>query len=127
MYILVVDDKPNVISLLTQLLENFDCRVDSASNGLDAFEKAQKIDFDLYIIDHLMPVMDGLSLVKNLKKKVSTASTPILFMTTQSLPSVEQLVEYPLFDGLLAKPIDSKTLYEAVNQLMAKNSLRYSL
>jgi hypothetical protein len=48
-------------------------------------------------------------------------------MTTQSLPSVEQLVEYPLFDGLLAKPIDSKTLYEAVNQLMAKNSLRYSL
>jgi CheY-like chemotaxis protein len=127
MHILVVDDKPNVISLLTQLLENFDCRVDSASNGLDAFEKAQKIDFDLYIIDHLMPVMDGLSLVKNLKKKVSTASTPILFMTTQSLPSVEQLVEYPLFDGLLAKPIDSKTLYEAVNQLMAKNSLRYSL
>jgi CheY-like chemotaxis protein len=127
MYILVVDDKPNVISLLTQLLEKFDCRVDSASNGLDAFEKAQKIDFDLYIIDHLMPVMDGLSLVKNLKKKVSTASTPILFMTTQSLPSVEQLVEYPLFDGLLAKPIDSKTLYEAVNQLMAKNSLRYSL
>lgn len=127
MHILVADDKPNVISLLTQLLENFDCRVDSASNGLDAFEKAQKIDFDLYIIDHLMPVMDGLSLVKNLKKKVSTASTPILFMTTQSLTSVEQLVEYPLFDGLLAKPIDSKTLYEAVNQLMAKNSLRYSL
>ena len=127
MRILVVDDKPNVISLLTQLLKNHDCRVESASNGLDAFEKAQKIVFDLYVIDHLMPVMDGLSLVKNLKNKISTSSTPILFMTTQSLASVEQLVEYPLFDGLLTKPVNPKSLLGAVNQLMVKNSLRYSL
>ena len=127
MHILVVDDTSCIVERLTQLLASNGGRVETASNGLDAFEKAQKNTFDLYIVDHFMPVMDGLSLVKNLKKKLSTSTTPILFMTTESISKVEELVEYPLFDALLEKPIDETSLFDALKQLFPQNSLRNSL
>jgi len=127
MHILVVDDKPAIVLLVSNLLEAHGHTIESAANGLDAFEKAQKVSFDLYIIDHLMPVMNGLKLVKNLKKKESTAATPIVFMTTQSLSSLEYIEEFTLFDALISKPIDQDLFYSAVNQLLPKNTLVQSL
>jgi len=127
MHILVVDDKPSILQLVTSLLEIHGHTVESAANGLDAFEKAQKSSFDLYVIDHLMPVMNGLKLVKNLKKKEITAEIPILFMTTQSLSSLEYIEEFSLFDAVIAKPIEQDLFYSAVNQLLPQNTLVQSL
>jgi len=127
MHILVVDDKPSILQLVTSLLEIHGHTVESAANGLDAFEKAQKSSFDLYVIDHLMPVMNGLKLVKNLKKKEITAEVPILFMTTQSLSSLEYIEEFSLFDAVIAKPIEQDLFYSAVNQLLPQNTLVQSL
>ena len=67
MHILVVDDKSAVRLALTNILEQQGHSVRTAFNGLDAFEKAHSELFDLYIIDHLMPVMNGILLSKNLK------------------------------------------------------------
>ena len=127
MKILVVDDKPAIVGIVTELLKDIGCSVESAANGLDAFEKAQKATFDLYVIDHLMPVMDGLKLVKNLKKKPWTSTTPIIFMTTQNVSTLEHLEEYSLFDKLISKPIDKNVFYCAINQLVPQNTLVHSL
>jgi CheY-like chemotaxis protein len=127
MRILVVDDKPDVLRRLTQLLQINGYLVDTAANGLDASEKAQSTPFDLYIIDHLMPVMDGPTLVKNLHNKQNAGSAPVILMTTQSLSTVQCLAEFPLFAGVLVKPIDEKSLYAAVDQFLPKNSLRHAL
>jgi len=127
MKILVVDDKPAIVRIVTELLEDIGCSVESASNGLDAFEKAQKTRFDLYVIDHLMPVMDGLKLVKSLKKKKWTSTTPLIFMTTQNISTLEHLPEYSLFDKLISKPIDKNIFYSAVNHLIPQNTLVQTL
>jgi len=121
MHILVADDKSAIVQLITELLDNIGYTVESAVNGLAAFELAQKKDFDLYIIDHLMPVMNGVKLVTNLKMKTQTASTPILFITTQDLSLVEKLEEYPMFDAVLAKPINKELFYRAINQFSLSN------
>ncbi|WP_206484450.1 response regulator [Thalassotalea sp. G2M2-11] len=127
MHALVVDDKSPVLTLLTELLGKWGITVQTASNGLDAFTKAQSAAFDLYVVDHLMPLMNGVQLTKNLKSKVETKQTPLIFMSTQDLSDVEALAEYPLFDAVIAKPIEQELFYQTLKTLLPANTLRQSL
>ena len=63
-----------------ETLTAFGHSVSTAANGLDGFEKAQQSSFHLYIVDHLMPLMNGVTLSKNLKQTPACAQTPLLFM-----------------------------------------------
>jgi sigma-B regulation protein RsbU (phosphoserine phosphatase) len=78
--ILVVDDaKPN-IKILADLLSD-QAHVVFATNGPTALEKAAKEDFDLILLDVLMPGMDGYEVCRTLKADVSTADVPVVFVT----------------------------------------------
>jgi two-component system chemotaxis response regulator CheY len=127
MYILLIDDKQPILDFITPLLIDSGHIVETASNGLDAYEKAQKQSFDLYIIDHLMPVMNGLQLSKNLLNNSYTANTPIIFMTTQNTVEVTALTRSLSFEAIIAKPIEVNCLLNAVNQLNNSNTSLYSL
>mgnify|MGYP000187931238 CR=1 FL=1 len=127
MHILVVDDKQAVRDSLIKLLESSGYTVHSACNGLDAFEKAQKCSYDLFIIDHLMPIMNGLQLAKNLSQQAATMLTPILFMTTQGIETINKTPEAQLFNAILSKPINEENLLSQVIQLNIKNIQLHSL
>ncbi len=127
MHILVVDDKEKVVKMICDLLEHLEVTIETAVNGLDALAKAKKSDFDLYIVDHLMPVMNGIQLVKNLKLKEHSSSKPILFMTTQDVSSLEYIDEYKHFDAILAKPLNQDIFYQTINQLLPENTIVHSL
>jgi CheY-like chemotaxis protein len=127
MYILLVDDKQAVLDFIKPLLEQQGWIIEIAKNGLDAFEKAQQNSFDLYIIDHLMPVMNGLQLSKNLLNNSHTKNIPIIFMTTQNTAEVNTLTRSLSFQAIIAKPIEEKCLLNAVNQININNTSRYSL
>jgi len=125
MHILVSDDKSSIREKLTALLERHGHVVQTAFNGLDALEKAQKETYDVFIIDHLMPIMNGLQLSKNLNKIEDTSSTPIVFMTTQDINQVENLAEAQLFHSVLAKPLNEALLLSALRQLDKKMPLSH--
>jgi two-component system chemotaxis response regulator CheY len=127
MHILLVDDKKKVLDFIRPLLEQQGNTIDTALNGLDAFEKAQKQPFDLFIIDHLMPVMNGIQLSRNLLKNPNTANIPIIFMTTQNTSDVIALTRFFSFQAIIAKPIDENLLLSAVNLINKNNTSRYSL
>lgn len=118
MNILVVDDKKSVRDCISDFLISLGHTVSTAVNGLDGFEKAQQTPFCLYIIDHLMPLMNGVTLSKNLKKTPLCANTPILFMTTQNKKSVKELPEFSLFDGVVSKPLNKVEFISAVKCLI---------
>ncbi|WP_114327130.1 response regulator [Candidatus Colwellia aromaticivorans] len=117
MNILVVDDKKSVRDTISKFLVSLGHSVNTAVNGLDGFEKAQKTPYHLYIIDHLMPLMNGIVLSRNLKKTPFCAKTPILFMTTQGIDSVERLPEFILFSRIISKPINETTFISVVESL----------
>lgn len=119
MNILVVDDKLSVQEALYTILCRLGHQVDVASNGLDAFEKAQKNEYQLYIIDHLMPLMNGAQLVKNLKQNEHCAAIPVLFMTTQGLAEAESLPEFSLFSDVISKPLNNEILLKKLHSLGA--------
>jgi len=119
MHILVVDDKKSVRESISQFLTPLGYTVSTAVNGLDGFEKAQQTPFHLYIIDHLMPLMNGVTLSKNLKQTPFCAQTPILFMTTKGKESVENLPEFTLFNDILTKPLNEAEFMSTVKRLIS--------
>ena len=117
MNILVIDDKKSIRDVISKFLLSLGHTVNTAVNGLDGFEKAQQTPYHLYIVDHLMPLMNGVVLSKNLKKNPFCTKTPILFMTTQGIDSVKRLPEFTLFSSIISKPFNETTFISVVESL----------
>jgi CheY-like chemotaxis protein len=81
MKILAVDDKPENLYLLQALLRGHGHVVDSATNGLDALELAQRSNSDVIVSDILMPRMDGFQLCRELKMDERLRHIPFVFYT----------------------------------------------
>lgn len=79
--ILLVDDEPDVLFVLKMALEKRGYRVEEASNGLEAVEKAQALVPDALVMDIMMPKLDGLSATERLKQLPQTQSIPIFIIT----------------------------------------------
>lgn len=117
MNILVIDDKKSVRDTISKFLVSLGHSVHTAVNGLDGYEKAQQSPYNLYIVDHLMPLMNGVVLSKNLKKNPLCSKTPILFMTTQGIDSVKRLPEFTLFSSIISKPLNETTFISVIESL----------
>jgi len=127
MNILVVDDKKSVRDSLSQFLIACGYSVDTAVNGLDGFEKVQQGNYQLFVIDHLMPLMNGVLLSKNIKQTAQYANTPILFITTQPKENIARLPEANLFKQVLLKPLDESQFLSTVSSLLAEFSLETTI
>ena len=82
-HILLAEDDPNLGSLLKDYLEAKDYRVHLAENGKDAFRAFNSEAFNICILDVMMPVMDGFTLAKEIRK--TNAEIPLVFLTARAL------------------------------------------
>ena len=64
----IIDDEPIIHEVLSQLLTSEGYEVEISSSGEEALEKCGSADFDLFLLDLLMPGMDGLEVLRTLKK-----------------------------------------------------------
>ncbi len=111
--ILIIDDEPEIVELLTEFVKQLGHSVLSASNGLQGLEIATSQNPDLVISDINMPKMNGLEMLEKLKASGNT--TPVILFTafsdTQKIRSAWKLgafdfVEKPIDFGSLQKIID---------------------
>ncbi len=117
--ILLVDDDPANLFLLTELLRLNGYNVLSASSGNQAIEIANQTPIDLIILDVMMPEMDGFEVCKILRQNRRFLSVPILFLTAlddeeSHLKGLEMMA-----DGYLIKPVNRRLFVAKV-----ENSLR---
>ncbi|GAX00932.1 response regulator transcription factor [Secundilactobacillus silagei] len=80
--VLVVDDEPAIVTLLTYNLEKANFEVDSAVNGPDAASLAVKKHYDAILLDLMLPGMDGVEVTKKLRQE--KIDTPILMITAKT-------------------------------------------
>ena len=80
-FVVVVDDMPKNLQLLSTVLRDNGYRVSLANSGEQALERLQNVKADLVLLDLMMPEMDGLEVCRRLKKNPNTAETPIIFLT----------------------------------------------
>ncbi len=118
MNILVVDDNKAVQEKLEALIISQGHNVDLAINGLDALGKAQQGNYQLFVIDHLMPLMNGVQLTKNLKASQLSCHIPVIFMTTQGTDTLKNLAEFSLFDKVIDKPINEEYFLSILLELV---------
>ncbi len=82
--VLVVDDEPNIVTLLETWLETIGCKVVSATDGENGLAMAQKVLPDLILMDGMMPRMSGFDACRALKGDPTTKDIPVIFLTVQS-------------------------------------------
>ena len=118
--ILLVEDDQNFGIILRDylIINNYD--VIHAKNGMEGFEKFKKNDFDLCILDVMMPYKDGFTLAKEIKEK--NPDIPIIFLTAKSLKE-DVLKGYKVgADDYLKKPFDSEVLLMKINAITNRNT-----
>ena len=89
MHILIVEDEPGIVQFLQQGLEEEGYQVTSVSDGLQGFEITQKENFDLILLDWMLPKMTGLELCKEIRSKNN--NTPIIFLTAKD--TIQETIE----------------------------------
>ena len=82
--ILIVDDVPKNIELAANILQTKNYNITFAKSGPIALEKVKSIDFDLILLDVMMPEMDGFEVCKILKQDDATKDIPVIFLTARS-------------------------------------------
>jgi CheY-like chemotaxis protein len=111
--VLIVDDEPDIRSLIRRILERAGHDVVEAGHGAAALEAVKRSPPDLVVTDMMMPVMNGSELIARLRSESGTAAIPILFVSANGHGELGA-------DAVLHKPFEPTALTEIVNQLMNK-------
>jgi CheY-like chemotaxis protein len=112
--ILLVEDNDLNQEVATELLRDAGFIVDVADNGEIALQKVQQASFDLVLMDMQMPVMDGLSATREMRKLPEFATLPIIAMTANVQASDRQRCTDAGMNDHLAKPIDPELLWQCL-------------
>ena len=117
-HVLLVEDDVNFGTVLRDYLNLNGYKVVLARNGLEGFEKFKKNEFDICILDVMMPYKDGFTLAKEIRSKDKT--TPIVFLTAKSMKEVV-LKGYKIgADDYLTKPFDAEILLKKLKVLIQR-------
>ncbi len=116
--ILAVDDSVTMRQLVKMTLTQSGYDVVEAEDGAKGLEKASTAAFDLVLSDVNMPVMNGLDLVRSLRKLAQYRFTPILLLTTESLVERKQEGKAAGATGWIVKPFDPEQLLATVAKVL---------
>lgn len=116
--ILLVEDDPNFGTVLKDYLMMNDFDVVHAKNGMEGFEKFKKDNYDLCILDVMMPYKDGFTLAKEIREK--NEDVPIIFLTAKAMKE-DVMRGYKVgADDYLNKPFDSEVLLMKIRAIIQR-------
>lgn len=116
--ILAVDDSGSLRQMVVFSLKAAGYQVTEAVDGQDGLEKARQHIFDLVLTDQNMPRMDGLALIRALRKMTTYQKIPILMLTTESSDDMKAKGRAAGANGWLVKPFDPQRLTEVVKKVI---------
>ena len=114
--ILIVDDEFSIVEALVEIIswEGFDTQ--SATNGRDGLDKLRKGGISLVVADQMMPVMNGVQMVHEMRADPALKSIPLVLMTAapRALPPGDGS-----WDALLVKPFGVEEMTSTIRKLLA--------
>lgn len=115
--VLVVDDSPTDLHLLSGYLENNGYQILSATSGEEALEKATAEHPDLILMDVVMPGMNGFEAVRSLSKNPDTKDIPVIVVTSKNQETDKIWAMRQGAKDFVSKPVDEKTLIGMIRKL----------
>jgi two-component system chemotaxis response regulator CheY len=116
--ILAVDDSASMRQMVSFTLKGAGHQVDEASNGQEALGKARSGKYDLVITDVNMPVMDGISLIRNLRAESAYRYIPMLMLTTESAADKKSEGKAAGATGWIVKPFNPDQLVATIKKVL---------
>lgn len=116
--ILAVDDSASMRQMVSFTLQGAGYEVVEACDGQDAFNKAKQGGVDLVLSDVNMPVMDGITLIKNLRTLPDYKFTPILMLTTESAADKKSEGKAAGATGWIVKPFNPDQLLNTIKKVL---------
>jgi len=118
--ILTVDDSASIRQAIKIALTSAGYSVSEAVNGSEGLEKAEAGAFDLIITDLNMPIMDGLTMIQQLRARGKVVGTPIVFLSTESDGDIKAQAKAAGATGWMTKPFDPEQLVRIANKVLTK-------
>lgn len=122
--ILIVDDNHMNIKVTTKLLSKYNPEVDSASSGKECLDKTKTKEYDLILMDDMMPKMSGTETLNKLRKR-KNFHTPVIALTANVMQGIREKYLEAGFTDYLGKPIEKDKLLEVLNNyITTKDSMQ---
>ena len=118
--ILIADDEPNQLELMSFNLSNAGYSIIKATNGKEAIELIENHSPDLIILDWMMPKMSGIDVCRTLRSRSETKQIPIIILSARSEDSDKSLGLDTGADDYISKPFSPKELISRVNALLRR-------
>ena len=116
--VMIVDDSVSMRQMVGYTLRQGGFEVIEAEHGQDALNKLQGSVVDLIITDLNMPVMDGITLIQNVRRQPAMKSKPILMLTTEGLAAKKEQGKAAGATGWIVKPFDPEKLLQPVAKVL---------
>lgn len=117
--VLVVDDNPMNLSVIKGLLSATKMYIVTASSGEECLEKIEEANYDIVLLDHMMPGMDGLETAKRIREKHKRL--PVIALTANYISNGDEFYTSHGFDSYLPKPVDGATLEKTIREFLPSN------
>ncbi len=118
--VLLVDDNPMNLRIATKLLQKWNIEVTTVNNGEEAISTFKKGVFDLILMDLQMPILDGYTAAREIRKE--NLKIPIIALTADTIGDVNERVLSSGMNAMLSKPFQPEAMKEIIHSLLLKNT-----
>ncbi len=116
--VLIVDDSVSMRQMVGFTLRQGGFEAIEAEDGQDALNKLKGVTVDLIITDLNMPVMDGITLIRNVRQQPGMKTKPILMLTTEGLATKKEEGKAAGATGWIVKPFDPDKLLQTIAKVL---------
>ncbi len=118
--ILAVDDNRINLELIFYILEKTKAEIDFALNGEEAIQLIKKKHYDIIFMDHMMPVMNGIEAIKEIKSN-NLSDAPCIVVTANAIAGEREMYLSAGFDDYITKPITAHRLNDVMRKHLRKD------
>ena len=118
--VLIVDDDPDTLFTLNEMVQAAGCKTHLAKSGLECLKILEHVRPDLIMLDIMMPEMDGFQTFKNIRANTDLAGIPIYAVTAKAMVGDKEIILKHGFNDYIPKPANSTIISGKIAQLLSK-------
>lgn len=118
--VLAVDDNVTNIKVIQGILAMYQIRVDTATGGQECLEKLEKNHYHLVLMDHMMPIMDGVETTKKIRElpDKEVRNIPVIALTANAIQGAKEMFLENGFQDYISKPMDIAVLEKILRKYL---------
>lgn len=117
--ILIVDDDPETLFTMNEIIRTAGFRTLLAKNGIECLEILEKKIPALVLMDIMMPRMDGMQAIKQIRSDEKLKDLPVIALTAKAMAEEREIITSAGFNNYVSKPVDTTALLQIINALIS--------